>query len=155
MQHSRLAGMTCNGQHPLPGPACWAPPDTAQHPASTQSMGRAYRTLHSRNYRSPEGTDLQKQLWYCPAPFTFGKVSPESPIRWQLIKKSRLKMLPAGLWWQWQDTWNNCLISNLCLTAVNNLFLLCIMQTQSHVLFFRETFCSIEERDNKVTFVSL
>lgn len=29
--------------------------------------------------------------------FTFGKVSPESPIRLELIEKSRLTVLPAGL----------------------------------------------------------
>lgn len=147
------------GNTTSPGSACWAPPDTSQHPVSTQGMGRAYRTWYRRNYRSPQGTDLHKKASVLPSTlhisFTFGKVSSESPIRLQLIEKSRLTMLPAGLWGQRRDTSNNCLISNLCLTAVNNLFVFCIIQTQSHVLFFQETFCSIEERDNKVTFVSL
>lgn len=59
-------------------------------------------------------------------------------------------MLPVELWWQGRDVSNNCLISYLCFTVVNNLFLLCRIQTQSRVLFFQEAFCSIEERDNKV-----
>lgn len=80
MQHSRLSGMARNGST-FPGPAAWASPDTAQHPVSTEGMGRAYRTRYRRNYRSPEGTDLQKQLWYCPAPSTF-------PLHWEKLAQS-------------------------------------------------------------------
>lgn len=72
------------GNTTFPGSACWAPPDTAQHPAHAQGTGRAYRSWY-RRLRSPRGKYLQKQLWCCPAPSTF-------PLHLEKLAQS----LPSG-----------------------------------------------------------
>lgn len=94
---------------------------------------------------------------HCPPPTLpkhWGKWA-DSPNRWQLTWKacacnlaSRSMMARKGC--------AKHLLGSLPMLGYSDyfFFLLCIVQIQSHALFFQEAFYSTEETDNKVRFVS-